>query len=315
LNPLVVHIAETKDFSPEVIRELKDLAYVIEKPIGANEVKEALENCDVFWFRLGFRISKNEITTKTRCKFIVCPVTGLDHIDLNVCKLAGIRVISLKGETEFLKSVRATAELTIGLAISVLRRIPQAVNSTRSGIWERDQFKGNEIFGKNVGIIGVGRLGTLVSTYLKGFGANVYGFDKSPVDASTCTPVGSLEELLQISDIISIHLSYNESTHHFMNTKQFDLMKYGSVLINTARGAIVESHALIEALKSGRVKAAGIDVIENEFDPSSDVLIDYARQHDNLIITPHIGGNTSESFLKTEAFMLRKLKENLNVAI
>jgi D-3-phosphoglycerate dehydrogenase / 2-oxoglutarate reductase len=308
MSTLIIHIAELKDFSQEALDQLTTMGTLRLQEIKPHEVKASLEHCDVFWFRLGFKITRNDFSLDTRCKVIICPVTGLDHIDLVACEHAGIKVLSLKGESEFLKSIRATAELTIGLTLALLRHIPDAVQSANQSIWNRDLFRGTEIHEKKVGIVGVGRLGQLVAGYFKALGASVYGFDRREIDPSVCIPVSTVEEVVETCDIVSIHLSYQSDTHHFFNEALFSRMKTTAVLINTARGAIVDSDSLLHALRTKAIAGAALDVLENEFDVKNNPLIQYARENHNLIITPHIGGNTAESFRKTELFMVSKLK-------
>lgn len=307
-----VLIAETTDFSSETVKLLKEHYSVDLKDINLDEVEAALNEYDVFWFRLKYKLTSNSILQSTRCKYIICPVTGLDHIDLHACQKKGITVISLKGEKDFLKQVRATAEHTIGLTLSLLRKIPSAVQSVQQGIWNRDLYKGNEIFNKNIGILGVGRLGQITSSYFKSFGAQVYGYDIKPFDSSVCTPVTTMEDLFTISDIISIHVNLNDATKHLITKQELALMKPGSFLINTSRGGIIRSEDLLWALENNILAGAALDVIENEFDHEKDSLVQYSKMNEKLIITPHIGGNTWESFSKTELFVAGKLLNYTN---
>lgn len=306
-------VAETLNFSPQAVKGLEQLGSVTLRDIEKEELTHALATYDVFWFRLKFRIEETDFPSETKTRFILCPVTGLDHIDLDACQKRGIQVIALKGETEFLKTVRATAEHTIGLTLSLLRHIPRAVSSVKDEIWQRDLFKGHEIFGKTVGIVGVGRLGTITAGFFKAFGAKVIGYDIKEFDTSVCQKAENIEQLFSTSDIISIHLAYNESTHHLVNAALLNLLKPEAVLINTARGGVVNSMDLLQALQNKTIAGAALDVIEDEYNTAQNPLITYAKQNDNLIITPHIGGNTYESFEKTELFLLDKLRNALQL--
>jgi len=306
-----IRIAETENFSGSVISKLKEIAQVDIKETEKPELKKCLEDYDVFWFRLKFKIEETDFPENNRCKYILCPVTGIDHIDLDACAKRGIKVLSLKGENEFLKKVRATAEHTLALSLTLLRQIPQSIESVKKYNWQRDLFKGNEIFEKKVGIIGVGRLGNITAQYFNALGGEVYGYDLVEFDGNNCTKTNSIEELVSMVDILSVHVNYEQSTHHLINKSIFDKMKPASILINTSRGEIVDSEALLEALQNNKIKGAALDVIENEFDISQNKLIAYASQNNNLIITPHIGGNTWESFEKTEMFLFNKLKSTI----
>ncbi|MFN0214463.1 MAG: NAD(P)-dependent oxidoreductase [Saprospiraceae bacterium] len=301
-------IAETKDYSPEATALLRELGDVdlIETPKSG--LKKALETYDVFWFRLAFRIEASDLPVNPRCRFIVCPMTGLDHIDLDACDAKGIQVLSLRGEYTFLRSVRATAELTIGLTLALLRNIPEAAKHVQAGGWDRQQFQGRELQDKTVGIAGMGRLGKITAQYFRIFGCHVLGFDPIPFNEEGVVPCESLKNLVAQSDIVSIHVNYLPENHHLFNEALFSNFKKGSVLINTARGALIDSTSLLRQLQIGHLSGAALDVIENEHKHTDSPLIAYARQHKHLIITPHIGGNTAESFEKTEVFLAEKLK-------
>jgi len=307
-----IRIAEIENFSTEVISQLREIASVDIIETEKKDLKKCLEEYDVFWFRLKFKIEESDFPENLKCKYIVCPVTGLDHIDLDFCKQKGITVLSLKGEKEFLKKVRATAELTMALTLSLLRKLPQAIQSVKNYQWQRDLFKGNEIFEKKVGIVGVGRLGTITAQYFKAFGANVYGYDIVDFDESICIKMNSLEELASMVDIFSIHVAYQPSTHHLIDTKTIQSMKSTAVLINTTRGGVIQSEALLDALQKNEIAGAALDVLENEYDILQNKLIAYSTQNEHLLISPHIGGNTWESFEKTEMFLFNKLKKEIN---
>jgi len=303
-------IAETKDFSDKAIACIPENVEVTQKEIGENELQCAFREYDYFWFRLGFRITDELLRVSgRRVSVIICPVTGLDHIDVETCNELNIRVISLKGQTDFLRRIKATAELTIGLTLALLRNLPQAINSVRQDIWDRDAFKGREINGKQVGIIGMGRLGKIVADYFLAFGARVFAYDIKDFTSQNVTKVRNIRELVSQSDIITLHVDYNEENHHLIDDDLLNEFKKGSVFINTSRGSLVDSNALINALRNGHLSGAALDVIENEFALSNRPLIDFSKTNDHLIITPHIGGNTTESFEKTEIYVATKLCE------
>lgn len=308
---LNILVAETLNFSPQAVEGLKQLGNVTLQDIEKENLTESLATYDVFWFRLKFRIQEEDFPANTRTRYILCPVTGLDHIDLEACQKRGIQVLALKGETDFLKTVRATAEHTLGLTLSLLRNTSQAIQSVNGGVWNRDLFKGHEIYGKKVGIVGVGRLGTITAGFFKAFGAEVYGYDIKEFDTATCHKVDSLQELAAMVDILSIHVAYNDGSHHLINKAVFEKMQPHAVLINTARGGVVNSEDLLSALETKTISGAALDVIEDEYNIKQNPLINFASHNRNLIITPHIGGNTYESFAKTELFLLDKLKKTL----
>jgi D-3-phosphoglycerate dehydrogenase len=270
----------------------------------------------VLWVRLRHRIDDELLNAAPRLRVLVTPTTGLNHVDMAAADARGIDVLSLRGESAFLRDVRATAEHTIGLMLALLRHLPEAAADAARGRWERDRFKGSELYGKTVGVVGYGRLGTIVTRYLRAFDAQVLVADphKSQEDVGDATLVG-LDELLVASDIVTLHASYGPGTHAMFGAMQFATLKPGAFFVNTARGELIDERALLEALHAGRLAGAALDVLANESaDGMGDhPLVEYARAHSRLILTPHIGGCTAESMEKTEVFMAECLLEKLGM--
>ena len=307
-------IAEPDAFSPEAVALLRGVAEVEQRSIATSDLGDAFDHYDVVWIRLGHRIDASLLSRSSRCRIIATAVTGLDHIDLDACAEQGVDVLSLRGETEFLREGRATAELTVALVLALIRRLPAAIASVERGRWERDHFRGNEVYRKTAGIVGVGRLGKIVGEYLNSLGMNVLGFDNTPFEAPNITVVDSLAQLLERSDVVTLHVSLNASTEKLIGAPELALMRPGAVLVNTARGRVIDDEALLEALSQNAIAGAALDVLAGEPNIEADhPLIRYAQQHDNLIITPHIGGNTYESFQKTEVFLAKKVVRALAV--
>jgi D-3-phosphoglycerate dehydrogenase len=305
-------IAEPKGFSPAVVELLRERADVDVRAVAGDEIATVLDQYDVFWFRLAHRLDARLLETARRCRVIATPVTGIDHIDLEACRRRAIRVVSLKGEVEFLRDVRATAELTVSLMMALMRRLVPAAASVAAGQWDRDRFRGNELYEKTAGIIGVGRLGTLVGGYLHAFGMRVLGHDRTDFDAPGVEQVASLETLLEKSDVVSIHVDLNSTSRGLIGSAQIAQMRRGSWLVNTSRGGVLDEVALLSALESGQLAGAALDVLNGEPDvPPDHPVIRYARSHDNLLVVPHLGGNTVESFQKTELFLARRVLEAL----
>jgi len=307
--PVRILIAEPEDFSPRAVKLLEAIGEVQLRRCGRADLAAAFREYDVVWFRLAHRIDAELLGARPRCRVLATPVTGLDHIDLEACARHGIQVVSLRGEVEFLKHIRATAELTVALALALLRRLPAAAAAVLEGEWNRDRFRGRELYEKTVGIIGMGRLGTIVAGYFRAFGMQVLGYDpRTDFPHEAAQRVDSLDDLLSRADLVSVHVSYNRSTRHLLSGPQLARMKPGAWLVNTSRGGIVDEQALIAALDSGWLAGAALDVLdgEPEIDPDHPLIV-YARQHDNLLIVPHIGGNTRESFEKTETFLASRV--------
>lgn len=310
-EPRRILIAEPQDFSPRAVSILRQIGQVDLRECEPKDVRRALEDYDVFWFRLAHRMSRELLSGDIRCRILATPVTGIDHIDLTACTEQGIRVVCLRGEYDFLKKVRATAELTIGLTLALLRHIPDAAESVKAGTWNRDLFRGRELFEKTAGVVGMGRLGNIVAGYFRAFGMRVIGYDPRPdFPLDQAERVESLDELLEQSDVVSIHVKYDETTRRLFRKGHFEKMKESAVLINTSRGGIVDDEALLWALDSGQIAGAALDVLDGE--PNIEMehpVLEYSRAHPNLLVVPHIGGNTEESFAKTESFLALRVLE------
>ena len=265
------------------------------------------KSAEVVIIRLWYQVNKRWLSEFPRLKYILSATTGLDHIDLEAADERGIRVLSLKGETGFLRTIPATAELTWGLILSLTRNIPAAFNSVKSGEWDRDSYKGHDLRGKTLGIIGMGRVGRQVARFGDAFGMRVIGHDKTfPRNAEM---YWRLDDLLSQADIISVHVPLDESTRGMIGATEFWLMKNGAYFINTSRGEIIDEPALLHALENGPLAGAAVDVMQDERGIRNPGLLAYARTHDNLIITPDIGGCTFESMAATEIFVAQKLAE------
>lgn len=307
---------EPDGYAPQARAILDTLGTVTDGPMTRAALGAEIGHYDAVIVRLGHRLDAEILAKAVRLKAIVSATTGLTHIDLDRAKAQGIAVLSLQGERAFLDTVFATAEHTWGLLLALLRHIPASSRSVQSGDWNRDRFKGRELNGKTLGILGCGRLGSKVAGYGAAFGMEVLVADIRPVDLSVFggkVRQVPAEELYARADILSLHIPYDQSTHRRIGAQAFAAMKTGAVLVNTARGEVVDETALLDALRSGKLAAAALDVLsgENSGDPhwrETDPLIAWAREHPNLLITPHLGGATAESMEKTEIFMAEKFQ-------
>lgn len=271
-----------------------------------------LSAAHAFWAGLSRFIGAEVLNAAPNLRILATPTTGLTHIDQQEAARRGIEILSFRGHTERLTDVRATAEHTIALLLALLRRIAPAFDSVRQGRWDRAPFQGREIFGKRIGLIGYGRLGRITAGYFEAFGASVQAFDPYVDDPSA--PLVAWPELLAKSEIISVHASLNESNHCLLNQQAFCGMPLRPVLINTARGELIDERALLEALEHGRIAGAALDVIAHEHEPrpADDPLLQYARAHDNLLLTPHLGGLTFESREKTDSLLAGLLLKHVH---
>ncbi len=220
-----------------------------------------------------------------RLRFIDVAFTGVDHVDLRAAKERGIRVSNAAGY-----STQAVAELTVCMMLSLLRNLPQVEERCRTG-GTKDGLVGTELCGKTVGIVGLGAIGRCVAQLCGAFGCKVIGYRRHVTgeEGIECVP---LDELLSRSDIVSLHCPLNDDSRGLMNAERIGRMKPGSILINAARGPVVDSRALADALESEHLGGAGIDVFETEppLDPAHPLL-----HSPNTIVTPHVAFASRES--------------------
>lgn len=304
-------IAESRSFAPEARRILSEVGIVHLADLDRSGLESQIRGADILWVRLRHRITAGLLELAPRLRAIASPTTGLNHIDLEAAARRGIKVLSLQGEFDFLKDIRATAEHTLALTLGLLRHVPQSVRDVRRGNWERDRFRGSELFGKTVGVIGYGRLGRIVAGYYLAFGARVLVCDPAaePNSIPDSLQLLPLETVLERADLVTLHVNLTAANTGFFRSRQFAQMKPGAYLVNTSRGELIDDEALLTALRSRRLAGAALDVISGEHDPGKSPLIEYSRHNDNLLITPHVGGCTRESMEKTEVFLANRVSQ------
>ncbi len=230
------------------------------------------------------KVRKNVIDAAKDLKVIVRGGVGLDNIDAAYAREKGITVLNTPAA-----SSDSVAELTIGYLLALARQIPQATASLKAGKWEKKGFRGKEIQGKTLGLIGFGRIGQAVGKRAQALGMKVLFYRRTPTTVDYATQV-SLKELLRSSDYISLHVPHSPETHHILGPQEFALMKDGVYIVNCGRGGTIDEEALYEALKSGKVAGAALDVFESE--PPVDPKL---LQLDNVIGSPHVGASTVEA--------------------
>lgn len=305
-----VGILKPATIAPEAAEVLQSRFSVTEVDADSSSAEPEVE---VLWTGIEKRVDAGLLGRFPRLKAVATPATGETHIDRRACADRGIRILTFRDRTAMLRDVRATAELTIGLLLALLRQIPAAHASVLEGEWSRSRFEGAEIFGKTAGIIGYGRLGRIVAGYFRAFGAEVVACDPAVQQGEEGVRLLDLPALLETADIVSVHASLDPGNQKMLGRTEFGRMKQGAVLINTARGELIDEEALLAALESGRLAGAALDVRvdEHELGSEADRLRDYARRRTNLILTPHIGGMTAESRRKTDVLLARLLVEEV----
>ncbi|WP_438462263.1 NAD(P)-dependent oxidoreductase [Marinomonas sp. PE14-40] len=278
---------------------------------------ESIIHCyEILVFRFAVKLDSSLLEKAKKLKYICCNVTGTDHIDEKYAEAMGVKIISLKGEVEFLDGIHATAELTWGLLLSLIRSITGATNSVDFGEWNRDEFFGSELFGKTLGVVGYGRIGKKIAKYGNCFGMRVVYYDVKTILSEGEETHVSLNELLSMSDIISLHIPLNKYTENIFNYDLFEKMKKKPILLNTSRGGIINDAALINALENDIVRGVALDVLNGEVDSdfqTTNPILNYAKNKAHVLITPHIGGVTKESWEKTEVFIAKKVTSHITL--
>lgn len=306
---------EPAGYSSEARAILTGLGELVEASLSRRELLAALPEYDVLITRLQQDIDKEVIDAGRQLRAIVSATTGLDHIDVAHARSRGIAVLSLQGERALLEGISSTAEHTWALLLALVRRIPAAFASVRDGRWDRDAFRGRTLAGRRLRLVGLGRTGRMVARYGKAFGLSVVAHDPDTGDwPADIERRDSLAELLADADVLSLHLPLTAQTRSCIGAEELAWLPAGAMLINTSRGELLDEAALVQALESGRLAGAAVDVIAHERSPElrmSSPLLAYAHMRDNLIITPHLGGATVEAMAETEVFMARKLEKFL----
>lgn len=275
--------------------------------IVRKELEQVILDYDILVVRGRTKVDAGIISRAKNLKIVARAGVGLDNIDTQTAKQAGITVLN----TPAAPSV-SVAELTIALMLSLLRKIPFADREMKSGRWIKSQLIGEELHSKKVGIIGrAGRIGNEVARILTvGFQAEVLGYDVIPprgVPGLSFELSNSVEDLLQRSDIVTVHVPYTKETHHLLNEPRLRMMKRGSYLINTSRGDIVDGTALLSLLRSGHLAGAGLDVyhIEPPADEWEKTLVELPNGV--TVTTCHIGAQTLEAQRRESAELANRI--------
>ncbi|MFA5838564.1 MAG: NAD(P)-dependent oxidoreductase [Candidatus Paceibacterota bacterium] len=317
---LTTLIAESHNYSDKALKVYKSLGRVllVKKDNKVSKKKQILNDINILVIRNLTQVDKKLINLMPKLKVLASPTTGLNHIDVNYLNKKNIKLISLRGQTKFLETIPSTAEHTMALLLSLVRHIPWSFDEVKKGNWPRDEFIGNQLKNKTIGILGYGRLGKIVAKYCKAFDMNIISCDpnvsKEVILKNGVKKVG-FDELFKKSDIVSIHVLLTENTKNLIKEKHFRMMKRDSIFINTSRGEIIEKNALYNALKEKFIKAAAVDVMWDERKNGNhlkrDPLWKYAKTYKNLLISSHLGGVSYEAMEETENFIADLVKKHI----
>lgn len=302
---------ETLAYQAENLAILREQFEVHTLDSPRDDTPKALAPVELCFAPLGYRFDVAKMDQCPRLRAIATNTTGVPHIDVDAARERDVAVISLKNEQAFLARITPTAEHTFGLLLALVRRTPWAHAAALGGAWDRRPFGAPAMLSRlSLGVVGYGRLGRLVAGYGKAFGMQVACYDPYVEPAANGSSDGearrvdSLATLLRCSDVVSIHAPANASTRALIGRRELELLGPSGWLVNTARGELLDEAALLDALRDGRIAGAALDVLNGEFEPgfesTAHPLVAYAREHDNLLLTPHIGGSTRDAWRETE---------------
>jgi D-3-phosphoglycerate dehydrogenase len=288
VEPIGISAERAKDIQHQLAQKGHEFVWYADRKEDAATLVKRMQDAEIVIVS-NIPLPADVLSKCPKLQFLNVAFTGLDHIDLNYCEAHQIRVKNASGY-----ATQGVAELAVGLMIDVLRQITRLDGSIREG-GIRGAFLGRELRGKTVGIVGTGAIGIRTAQLLQAFGCNVIAWSRTQRQEVTemGIPYVSLEELMRRSDIISLHVPMTPETNGLISKEMLALCKPTAILINTARGKVVDMNALAEALREGRMAGAGIDVYEKEPPlPQNHPLLNAP----NCVLVPHVGYATREAF-------------------
>jgi len=287
----------------EGVERLRQEGFEVDfKPsIELAELEKVVKDYDALVVRSRTKVTRQLIEKGSRLKVVGRVGAGVDNIDLEAAKKRGVTVLNTPEAP-----ADSVAELTIGLMLAFARRISYADRSMKEGKWAKKELEGTLLNGKTLGLIGLGNVGTKVAKVARAFGMKILVTKRTPPSREILETLEAeyvpLDELLRRSDVVSVHVPLTEQTSNMIGVEEFSLMKKGAILINTSRGNIVNEDALLEALKSGKLGGAGLDVYCSE-PPLNLELV----RLPNVVCTPHIGAQTGESQKAASVLLAEKI--------
>ncbi len=281
----------------KVVESLGALGDVVAVP---EDLQSAVSDADVLVVRSRTKVTPELLSNAKNLKIVARAGVGLDNIDLNRCRGLGIKVINTPEAPS-----NAVAELAMASILVLSRNIHRSNVEMRAGVWNKKKLLGCEIEGKTLGIIGYGRIGSLLGKKAAALGMKVLTFTYEPRPNGIAEFLENVDELYKKSDYISIHVPVTDETRDMINRETIAKMKDGVYIVNTSRGAVIDEDALYEALKSGKVAGAALDVYTKE--PYTGKLLEL----DSISFTPHLGSSTKESQLRIGKLLLEKLEKEL----
>ena len=295
----IMQILIADEMEKEVVEEIKKLGTVDYNP-SPTDLPKHLENADALIVRSATKVTKDLLVHAKKLKLVARAGVGLDNVDAEACAAKNIKVVNTPGA-----STNSVAELALGLMLSGLRNVQKAHHQMKNGIWDKKNLIGHEIDGKTLGVIGYGRIGALLGKKAAALGMKIIAYNPPPRYEDGIAKFVELDELLSKADVISIHAALTDGTRNIINKENISRMKDGVMIINSARGEMIDEDALFEAVKSGKVSCAALDVFRSE--PYKGKL----SELDNVYLTPHIGASSKEAQGRIGAELIKILQNEL----
>jgi len=281
---------------PEVVAEISRLGQTTVTP---SDLRAALADADALITRSATFVTEELLSHAPRLKLVARAGVGLDNVDAEACRKRGIKVVNTPGAP-----TNSVSELALAMMFAIARKIPKADGSMKNKTWIKKELVGAELAGKTLGIVGLGRIGASLAIKASALGMRVLYYDPKQ-DGSAMGRKVSLDEIFMSSDYISLHVPLVPETKGLINAAAIAKMKSSAVIVNTARGGLVDEDALYAALKEKKIKGAALDVYPQE--PYNGRLCEL----DNVVLTPHIGGSTKEAQARIGQELVAKLREEL----
>ena len=291
----------------ERLQNQPELDVIVNTDLTHSELVSIIEEYDVLISRYSNRIDHLVIENAKSLKLIGQASRGVDNIDINLATNRRIKVVAIDSGNGI-----SAAEHTMLMILATSRNFYQIANKLKHGIWSKLHYRGYDVFGKTLGIIGLGRIGSHVSKLANSFGMKVIAYDPyipyhrfDLVNSARCN---TLEQLVEYADIITIHVPLNTETYHLISRELLAKFRNESILINCARGEIVDEQALLDYLNDGKFRAVGLDVFHNEPNPRLDLL-----SHEKVVVSPHIAGVTVESLDRVSQSLVSRILSDLDL--
>ena len=289
----------------KVSNELKKIGNCLDISESDNKSSDLLKeicNAEIIVIRSGTTLTSDILENAKELKIIARCGVGVDNIDLSYAKNNDILVTNSPAA-----NLISVVELTVALIINASRKITLADKHVKNSEWNRSKFLGVELYGKTLGIIGFGKAGKLVSERMKAFGMSVVFYDPFISDWEGQEQSLELDELLKVSDVVSVHVLKTKETENLLSEEKLNLLKESAILVNTSRGGVIDEKYLVELLKNNKLFGAGLDVFETEPPLNANELDEI-----NLVTTPHIGASTAEAQLKAGIDTVENIKKILS---